>query len=424
MPAKYLLGLKCADGCQREYTLLPTNTCDWDFGPLSVKYDYGAIARDVSRQKIQGREPTMWRYIEFLPIDADQKPATSLDTGYTPLLRANNLARALGVNELYIKNDTVNPTNSFKDRVVEMAVAKAIEFGYDSIACVSTGNLANAVSAHAARAGLRAYVLIPDTLEEEKIIAIGAFGPNLIRISGAYDQVNRLGSEIVDAHPEMPFANVNLRAYYGEGSKPMGYEIAEQLGWRAPAHIVVPVAGASLITKVHKALHEFHRVGLIDEPRTRMYAAQGAGCAPVSNAYLNNRRNIQPIPPNQITGIAKSLAIGNPADGDLALKVIRETRGGAGIATDDEIMQGIEMLATTEGVWGETAAGVTVAVAKKLIDLGIIPRNDGSIVLLITGHGYKTPNATPRKDLLPPIGPRLGEFNDILQTLEQRVEPA
>ena len=362
----------------------------------------------------------MWRYIEFLPIDADQKPATSLDTGYTPLLRANNLARALGVNELYIKNDTVNPTNSFKDRVVEMAVAKAIEFGYDSIGCVSTGNLANAVSAHAARAGLKAYVLVPDTLEEEKILAIGAFGPNLVRISGAYDQVNRLGVEIVDAHPKIPFANVNLRAYYGEGSKPMGYEIAEQLGWRAPAHVVIPVAGASLITKVHKALHEFRRVGLIDEPRTRMYAAQGAGCAPVANAYLRGDKEFTPIPPSQITGIAKSLAIGNPADGNLALKVIRETKGAANIATDDEIMKGIELLATTEGVWGETAAGVTVAVAKKLIDQGVIPKDDGLIVLLITGHGYKTPNATPRKDLPDSIQPNLGDFDGVLQTLEER----
>lgn len=425
MPANLLLGLKC-ESCGRTYGLTPNNICEMDFGPLRVQYDYGAIKREVSRQAIQKREPDMWRYIEFLPINADQKPETSLGTGYTPLIRSKNLARALGIEaELYIKDDRANPTHSFKDRVVETAVAKALEFGYKAIACVSTGNLGNAIAAHAARAGLKAYVLIPDDLEPEKIRGTAIFGPVIVGVRGTYDQVNRLGSELADAHPEIAFANINIRPYYGEGSKTMGYEIAEQLRWKFPGHVVVPVAGASLINKIPKAFQEFYDTGLVDSPpKTRIYAAQAAGCAPVSNAIINGWDFFKPIPGHEIRTIAKSLAIGNPADGNAALKTIRDSGGFAAAVTDEEIIVGIELLAQTEGIWTETAGGVVVASLIKLVEQENLPRNDGSILLPITGDGYKTPDANSKKGLDVVIDPTTKEFDEFLTTLEGKVAVA
>jgi threonine synthase len=423
MPAQYLLGLKC-EGCGRESGLIPQNICEFDFGPLRVQYDYARIAKAVSRELFGRREPDMWKYIEFLPINSDQKPETSLGTGYTPLIRAKNLARALGIEaKLYIKDDRANPTHSFKDRVVETAVAKAKEFGYDAIACVSTGNLGNAVAAHAARAGLKAYILIPCDLEQEKIRGTAIFNPVLVGVRGTYDQVNRLGTELADKHEEIAFANINIRPYYGEGSKTMGYEIAEQLGWTFPGHVVIPTAGASLITKVPKAFQELHITNLVDhKPKTKVYSAQAAGCAPVANAIINGWDHIRPIPPEQINTIAKSLAIGNPADGYVALQIIRDSGGFAAAVTDKEIIEGVELLAQTEGIWGETAAGVTVASAKKLIKQGKIPINDGSIVLLITGDGYKTPDANSGQGLDSVINPTTAEFDRTLQSLEERLQ--
>lgn len=422
MPEQYLLGLKCDVGCGKEFTLIPQHICDVDFGPLRVQYDYPQIKKDIRRRKIDRRAPDMWRYIEFLPINGDKKPETSLSTGYTPLIRAGNLAKALGIQEeLYIKDDRGNPTHSFKDRVVEMAVAKAKEFGYDDIACASTGNLGNALAAHAARAGLKCYIFVPHDLEQEKISGMLVFDPILIGIKGVYDEVNRLCSEIADRYSNMAFANINMRPYYGDGSKTVGYEIAEQLGWRAPAHVVVPVAGASLISKVHKAFAEFYATGLVEKPKARIYAAQAAGCSPVSDAVIGNAETVRPIPREQIHTIAKSLAIGNPADGDLALKIIRESGGYAARASDEEIIAGIELLAKTEGIWTETAGGVAVASLKKLIEQGKIPRDDGNIVLCITGDGYKTPDAVPNLRLSHIIDPRLSAFSTLHESLEQRV---
>ncbi len=420
MPSQYLRGLKCTN-CRRISDLLPTQVCELDFAPLRVVYNFERIRAAINPNTIGDRYPDMWRYIEFLPINAEQKPETSLGTGYTPLVRARNLAEVLGVDELYIKDDRANPTHSFKDRVVEVAVAKALEFGYKAIACASTGNLGNAVAAHAARAGLKAYILIPADLELEKITGTAIFKPVLIGVRGSYDQVNRLGSEIADTRPDIAFVNINLRAYYGEGSKTMGFEIAEQLGWRAPGHVVVPVAGASLINKVAKAFDELYITGLIDEPRTRIYAAQADGCAPVANAILNGRNNITPVHGDNIKTIAKSLAIGNPPDGNHALETIRGSNGHAAVATDEEICQGIELLAQTEGIWAETAGGVVVASAKKLIEQGRIPRDDGSIVLLITGDGYKTPDAASNGGLTEIIQPNTAEFDEAFASLEARV---
>ena len=423
MPKQFLNGLKCEfESCGRLYGLVAQHICDADFAPLRVQYDYGKIRQNISREKIEGRAPDMWRYIEFLPIDGDEKPETSVSTGYTPLIRARNLSKSLGIEaELYIKDDRANPTHSFKDRVVEMAVAKAIEFGYTAIACASTGNLGNALAAHAARAGLNCYIFVPHDLEPEKIRGMMIFKPTLIGMKGVYDDVNRVCSEIADNFPKLAFANINLRAYYGDGSKTVGYEIAEQLGWRAPAHVVVPVAGASLINKVRKAFQEFHETGLIEESQARIYAAQAAGCSPVSNAVIENARAVTPIKRAEIKTIAKSLAIGNPADGDLALETIRETGGYASKVTDEEIIDGIKLLAETEGIWTETAGGVTVASLKKLIEQGRIPKDDGTIVLCITGDGYKTPEAVPNLHLAHVIEPTLREFRTIYGNLEQRV---
>jgi threonine synthase len=382
----YVKGLRCRE-CGREYPKEPIYVCEFCFGSLEVDYAYDRIAKELTREKIHARPPNIWRYRELLPIDGE--PKAGLNTGYTPFIRATRLAEELGVEELYIKDDSVNhPTLSFKDRVVAIATNKAIEFGFDTISCASTGNLANSVSAQAAQCHLRAYVFIPADLELGKVVGSQIFAPTVVAVEGNYDDVNKLCSEI-GAKYKWAFVNINIRPFYAEGSKTYGYEIAEQFGWRAPKHIIVPAAGGSLITKIWKGLNEFKKIGLINDVSTKMYVAQAQGCSPIVTAVKNNQDVIRPVKPNTI---AKSIAIGNPADGYYALDTVRKSGGWGEEVTDDEIREGIKLLARTEGIFTETAGGVTVSVAKKLIEQGRIPKNE-SIVISITGNGLKTQEA-------------------------------
>jgi threonine synthase len=378
-----VLGLKCKE-CGEHYDKSPVHVCEYCFGPLEVHYDYSEIAKSISRKSIEAGPPTMWRYRDLLPIDGE--PRVGLQAGFTPLIRAKRLGEALGHKDLWVKNDAVNcPTMSFKDRVVAVALSKAIEFGYDTVACASTGNLANSVAAQAAQAGLKAYVFIPNNLERSKVVGTLVYGATVLSVQGNYDDVNRLASEVAGKY-HWAFANVNIRPFYGDGSKTVGYEIGEQLGWRAPKHVVCPVGGGSLITKIWKGLWEFHEFGLIDEFDTHMYAAQATGCNPVTLAIKTNNDMIRPQKPNTI---AKSIAIGNPADGYYAIQAARKTGGWGEDVSEEEIVEGIKLLAQTEGVFTETAGGVTVGVAKKLIEQGRIPR-DETTVIAITGNGLKT----------------------------------
>jgi len=379
----YVLGLKCRE-CGRLYPKEVINVCEYCFGSIEVDYDYEAIRRVFSREAIQSRPRSLWRYRELLPIEGE--PTVGLNSGYTPFFQAQRLAEALGLEELYIKDDSVShPTLSFKDRVVSVALTRAKELGFDTVACASTGNLANAVSAHAARAGLKCYVFIPSDLEVGKVIASLIYRPTVVAVEGTYDDVNRLCAELSAKYP-WAFVNVNIRPYYAEGSKTYGFEVAEQLGWRAPAHIVIPAASGSLITKIAKAFKELRQLGLIEESSTKLYAAQAAGCSPITAAIHERSDIVKPVKPKTM---AKSLAIGNPADGYYATKAVLESGGWAEAVSDDEIVEGMRLLAETEGVFTETAGGVTVAVAKKLIEQGTIPR-DESVVICITGNGLKT----------------------------------
>ena len=379
-------GLQCRE-CGKGYPKEALHVCEFCFGPLEVVYDYDKIKTLLSREVIEQRAPNMWRYRELLPLDGD--PAIGLDVGFTPLVKADNLARELGVDELYLKNDAVNfPTLSFKDRVVAIAISKARELGFKVIACASTGNLANSVAANAAACGMENYVFIPADLERTKILGTLVYGSKVVAIKGAYDEVNRLCSEIAGKYG-WAFVNINIRPYYAEGSKAFGYEIAEQLGWRLPKHIVTPMAGGSLITKIGKAFDEFQKLGLVEGNNTRIYGAQAAGCAPIVSAVKAGRDLIKPVRPNTI---AKSLAIGNPADGYYSIKTINESGGWAEDVTDAEIVSAMKLLAETEGIFAETAGGVTLGVTKKLIEQGRIPR-DESIVVSITGNGLKTQEA-------------------------------
>ncbi len=379
----YIKGLKCRE-CGRPYPKEALYVCEYCFGPLEVDYDYEKIKKDLTKKEILSRAKNLWRYRELLPIDG--KPTDGLDSGFTPLIRAKNLQKVLGVKELYIKDDSVNhPTLSFKDRVVAVALSRAKELGFHTVACASTGNLANSVAAQAARAGLKRYIFIPADLELGKVIGSLIYHPVLVAVEGNYDQVNRLCSEIANKY-KWAFVNINIRPYYAEGSKTFSYEIAEQLSWQAPRHIVVPCAGGSLITKIWKGLKEFKKLGLIDELDTKIYAAQAAGCNPIVAAIKENSEIIKPLRPKTI---AKSLAIGNPADGIYAVGTVKESGGGAEDVTDEEIIEAMKLLATTEGIFTETAGGVTLGVAKKLIEQGKIPRGE-SIVICITGNGLKT----------------------------------
>ncbi len=397
----YVIGLKCRE-CGRLYPKEVIFVCEYCFGSVEVDYDYDAIRRVLTKESFAARPPSLWRYRELLPIEGE--PTAGLSSGFTPFFRAERLAEALEVRELYIKDDSVShPTLSFKDRVVSVALTRAKELGFDTVACASTGNLANAVAAHGARAGLKRYIFIPADLEAGKIVASLIYQPTLVAVEGTYDEVNRLCAEIGAKYP-WAFVNINIRPYYAEGSKTYGYEIAEQLGWRAPQHIVIPAAGGSLITKIGKAFKEFTLLGLLREARTKLYAAQATGCAPIVNTIKARSDIVKPVKPNTI---AKSLAIGNPADGYYATRAVLESGGWAESASDEEIIDAMKLLAQTEGVFTETAGGVTLAATKKLIEQGVIPR-DESIVVCITGNGLKTQE---------PLTGRLGQAARIKPTL-------
>ena len=411
----FFSNLKCRE-CGQLYPKQAIHVCDFDFGPLEAAYDYAAIQSVLTRKLIESRPQTMWRYRELLPIDGE--PTVGTQVGFTPLVKADRLAEALGIRELFIKNDTVNyPTLSFKDRVVSVALSRARELGFEVVACASTGNLANSVAANAASAGLKSYVLIPADLEQGKVLGSLVYGTQVIGIQGAYDQVNRLCSEIAGKYG-WGFVNVNLRPYYAEGSKTMGFEIVEQLGWKLPEHTVVPMASGSLLTKIHKAYSEFVQLGLVGETPYKIYGAQATGCAPISHAMKRGSDLVKPV--SSPKTIAKSLAIGTPADGYYAIHSMRKTGGTTEDCTDEEIVEGIRLLAEYAGVFAETAGGVTVACAKKLIASGAIPAN-GSAVLCITGHGLKTQEAIQGKCGSPRIiNPSLREFEDQIYQPDSR----
>jgi threonine synthase len=406
----FMKALKCRE-CGREYPLTATHVCEFDFGPLEVVYDYDRIRRALTPARIKSRPQNMWRYRELLPLAGD--PTVGFKVGYTPLIKADRLAKRLGIRELWIKNDTVNyPTLSFKDRVVSVALSRARELGFTTVACASTGNLANSVAANAAAAGLRAYVFIPSDLEQGKIVNSLIYGAQVIAIKGHYDEVNRLCAEIAGKFG-WAFVNVNMRPYYAEGSKSMGYEIMEQLDWRIPRHTVVCMASGSLLTKIHKSYQEFTKLGLVADAPYKIHGAQATGCSPITSAQKAGLDFFKPVKPNTI---AKSLAIGTPADGFYALRTMKQTGGGGEDVSDDEIREGIKLLAECEGIFAETAGGVTVGVARKLIASGKIPADD-SAVLCITGNGLKTLDAVvghagqPRE-----IKPSLREFESLLAT--------
>jgi threonine synthase len=402
--------LRCRE-CKREYPKQAVHVCEDCFGPLEVAYDYAAIAKVLSRDVITRRAHTMWRYKELLPLDQD--PTVGLSTGMTPLVHAKRLGEKLGHNQLWVKNDAVcHPTLSFKDRVVSVALSKAKELGFTTVACASTGNLANATAAHAASVGLGCFVLIPHDLEAGKVIGTSIYGATVVGIKGTYDDVNRLCSEIAGRHP-WAFVNVNIRPYYAEGSKTYGYEIMEQLGWKTPAHVVVPMASGSLLTKIGKSIEELTKLDFVEaRGKTRLHGAQASGCGPIVEAVLANREAIKPVKTPQT--IAKSLAIGNPADGPYASQAIRQSGGSAAAVSDEEIVAAIRLLGETEGIFTETAGGVTVAAARRLIAEGKIPPDEPTVIC-VTGQGLKTQEplaaTTPP---LPTIAPRIDEFERLL----------
>lgn len=408
----YIKGLKCRE-CDREYHVDPIYVCEFCFGPLEVVYDYEKIKQSLTRDKIQSRPHNLWRYRELLPIDGE--PFDAFHSGFTPLVKADNLAKLLGVKELYIKDDSVShPTLSFKDRVVAVALAKAREFNFDTVACASTGNLAHAVSAQGARAGFKRFIFIPASLEYSKIIASLAYEPNLIAVDGNYDEVNRLCSEVANKY-HWAFVNINIRPFYAEGSKTYGFEIVEQLGWRTPDNVVVPCASGSLITKVWKSFKEMKEIDLIEKVNTKVFAAQATGCSPIVAAIKQGIDIIKPVKPHTI---AKSLAIGNPADGFYATQVIKESKGFGEDVSDEEIIDAIKLLAKTEGIFTETAGGVTLASAIKLIKAGYI-KKDGLTVLCITGNGLKTQEALMGHTNEPHyIKPNLASFEETLKKIQ------
>jgi threonine synthase len=408
----FVTGLQCRE-CGQEYPKEPLHVCETCFGPLEIQYDYDGIKKSISREKIAARERNLWRYRELLPIDGE--PSVGLYSGFTPLVRAHRLGKVLGVRELYIKDDSVNhPTFSYKDRVVSVAISKAIEFGFDTVSCASTGNLANSVAAHAAKAGLNCYVFIPDGLEQGKIIGSAIYGPKTVSIKGNYDDVNRLCSEIGDKYG-WAFVNVTLRPYYSEGAKTHGFEVAEQLGWKLPKHIVVASAGGTILPKLAKGFKELIKVGLVEDTGCKIYSAQASGCAPIINALHKGTDLISPVKPNTI---ASSIAIGNPADGYYVIQAVLESGGWGESVTDEEILDGIKLLAQTEGIFTEPAGGTEVAVTKKLIENGQIPR-DELIVISITGNGYKTLETVAASVAKPfTINATLQDFDELFHQLQ------
>src|SRR4051812_6278829 len=382
MPVEALI---CKE-CRATYPLEARYACETCFGPLEVSYDHSSLDPESTKRRIQAGPASIWRYSDFLPFE--EPPHTALGAGITPLVRADRLAERLGVREVWVKNDAANPTHSFKDRVVTVAVAKARELGYEVVACASTGNLANAVAAHAAAAGLDSYVFVPSDLEEQKILATGVYGTNLVAVRGNYDDVNRLCTQLAGER-EWAFVNVNVRPYYAEGSKTVAFEIAEQLGFELPDRVVVPIASGSLFTKIARGFEEWREVGLVEGELPAFCGAQPEGCSPVASAFEQERDVCRPVKPDTI---AKSLAIGDPADGPYALDVARRTGGRIDAVSDDEIRDGIRLLAETSGIFTETAGGVTTAVLQKLAAEGAIG-SDERVVLVITGEGLKTLDA-------------------------------
>ena len=373
--------------CGKEYPTEAIHVCELCFGPLEVKYNYDEIKETMSRASVEAGPKSLWRYKELLPIEGS--PTVGLYAGMTPLVHAKNLGAFLGLDELYIKNDCVNhPTLSFKDRVVAVALTRARELGYETAACASTGNLANSVAAHAAQSGMQCYVFIPGDLEAAKVLGNLIYRPKVVEIEGNYDDVNRLCSEIAGER-RWAFVNVNIRPYYAEGSKTLAFEVVEQLGWRAPDQVVVPMASGSLLTKIWKGLIEFKKIGFLKDVSTKVNGAQAEGCSPIATAFKDGRDFFKPVKPNTI---AKSLAIGNPADGYYALKTAVESGGAMEAVTDDEIIESIKLLAQTEGIFAETAGGVTIGALRKLVKQGVIKKNDVTIAY-ITGNGLKTQEA-------------------------------
>ena len=420
----FVSGLRCRE-CSREYPGEALNVCDFCFGPLEVVYDYATIAEVVSHDRIAAGPLSIWRYHDLLPASGDDP--VDIMAGYTPLLKARNLGKRLGLNNLYIKNDSVNPSFSFKDRVVSVAATKAVEFGFETIACASTGNLACSVAAHAARSGMRSVVFIPSDLERGKVIGAAVYGPTMVAVDGTYDEVNRLCSEVGDNYP-WAFVNINMRPYYAEGSKTLGYEVAEQLGWRIPDHVVIPSASGAMFTKIWKGFNELACLGLLDGVNsmtfgpdqntvhhpaitTRMHMAQAEGCAPIVNAWASGQSHIRPVRPDSI---AKSLAIGNPADGIYALRVIKESDGSAYAVPEPEVVEGIKLLAETEGIFTETAGGVTISALKHLAESGAIGA-DELAVAYITGNGLKTQEAV--EEVVNPlfVKPTMSSFEEALE---------
>ncbi len=406
----FMRALKCRE-CGREYPLEATHVCEFDFGPLEVVYDYDKIRKSMTKAALAKRPETMWRFRELLPVADD--PTVGTRVGYTPLIKADRLAKWLGVREAWVKNDAVNyPTLSFKDRVVSVALSRAKELGFKTVACASTGNLANSVAANAASAGLDAIVFIPADLEEGKILNSLIYGARVVGIRGHYDEVNRLCAEIAGKYG-WAFVNVNMRPYYAEGSKSMAYEVAEQLDWNLPQHTVVPMASGSLLTKIHKGYQELIKLGLARDTKPIVHGAQATGCSPISGAFKQGMDFFKPVKPDTI---AKSLAIGTPADGFYALKVMKETGGASDDVTDDEIREAMSAVAECEGIFTETAGGVTVGVAKKLVASGKIPAED-SVVLCITGNGLKTLDAVQGHVGKPAeIKPSLREFEQLIES--------
>ena len=409
-------GLRCAM-CKTGFPSEALYVCDQCLGPLESCYDYEVAGRTMTREAIASRPRNLWRYRELLPIVGE--PKTGFDSGFTPLVRAHRLAEALGVDELYIKDDSVNhPTLSYKDRVVPVAATRAVELGFDTFGCASTGNLGNSVAAHAARIGMKCYVFIPQDLEPGKIVGSSVAGPHVVGIDGNYDDVNRLCTQVGDRYG-WAFANINLRSYYAEGAKTYGFEIVEQLGWRFPQHVVSPVAGGTLLPRIGRAFRELREVGLVDGPLPKIHAAQADGCAPVINALESGAEYPDPVRPNTI---AKSIAIGNPADGYQVVETVRSSGGSGARATDDEILDAIGLLARTEGIFTEPAGGTTLAATIKLLEAGAIPK-DESLVVCVTGNGYKTAHVmADRQPELTMLGRSLREFEAFMES--RTLQPA
>ncbi|HLG54729.1 MAG TPA: threonine synthase [Vicinamibacterales bacterium] len=404
---RFVAGLTC-HLCGSRYKPEALWVCSDCLGPLEVSYDYDAVRKVMTRELIESRPRSLWRYRELLPVE---EPKTGFNSGFTPLVRASRLAKELGLAELYIKDDSVNhPTFSYKDRVVSVAATRCVELGFPVFGCASTGNLAGSVAAHAARLGLACYVFIPKDLEPAKILGAAIYRPHVVAVDGNYDDVNRLCTQIADRYG-WGFANINLRSYYAEGAKTMGFEIAEQLGWRYPDHIVSPVAGGTLLPRIYKGLKELREIGLVSGVLPRIHAAQPTGSAPVVRALEAGEDFPEPVKPNTI---AKSLAIGNPADGFQVVKVVKETGGVGAMVSDEEILDAIQLLASTEGIFTEPAGGTTLAATRALVKRGVIRPNE-SVVVCITGNGYKTAEVMQDRVERPTqIGRSLADFERVV----------